>query len=401
MKELFSFEEKSRNCIILKQKIIFIKYLLYLFNYEDKTKQIEIFNINQFFNTTIKPNSILIFEIYTFHYECTPGYTKYFLDLGFNVDIIMTNKGKGIFTFFGKYDNLRLYILDDTKYYESDDYIEKFRIIFNRYLAILVQTTKPELKYFYKKSNLLDCKNSIFVSHYYPEIRPLNFNNKIRTWTLLNFTNTALNVNPHYFGNIKMRDKNKVIRFFVVSSVGRNYDNLITASDKLNNEKFQFQIIVTGRRRTLTYSKIPNNIKKLFFFFHSLSYVDLFKIVDTVDYIIFTLKCDNPGDIEYINKKATGSAQLAYGFLKPCLINNYFADTYGMDNDNSFIFNDSLYFAMREAIEISNKEYRRKQYNMKKLSDKIYEISKNNVKTTIDYIIQNKNYNVIIKDLYF
>ena len=72
-----------------------------------------------------------------------------------------------------------------------------------------------------------------------------------------------------------------------------------------------------------------------------------------------------------------------------------------MDNDNSFIFNDSLYFAMREAIEISNKEYRSKQYNMKKLSDKIYEISKNNVKTTIDYIIQNKNYNVIIKDLYF
>ena len=267
MKELFSFEEESRNCVILKQKIIFIMCLLYLFNYEDKTKQIEIFNINQFFNTTIKPNSILIFEIYTFHYECTPGYTKYFLDLGFNVDIIMTNKGKGIFTFFGKYDNLRLYILDDTKYYESDDYIEKFRIIFNRYLAILVQTTKPELKYFYKKSNLLDGKNSIFVSHYYPEIRPLNFNNKIRTWTLLNFTNTALNVNPHYFGNIKMRDKNKVIRFFVVSSVGRNYDNLITASDKLNNEKFQFQIIVTGRRRTLTYSKIPNNIKKLFFFF--------------------------------------------------------------------------------------------------------------------------------------
>ena len=79
---------------------------------------------------------------------------------------------------------------------------------------------------------------------------------------------------------------------------------------------------------------------------------------------------------------------MAYGFIKPCLINSYFADIYGMNNENSFIYNDSLYFAMRDAIKISNKEYKKKQYNMKKLSDKIYEISKNNVKATIDYILK-------------
>ena len=60
-----------------------------------------------------------------------------------------------------------------------------------------------------------------------------------------------------------------------------------------------------------------------------------------------------------------------------------------MNKDNSFIFNDSLYFAMRDAIKISNKGYKKMQYNMKKLSDKIYKISKNNVIKTIDYILKN------------
>jgi len=62
-----------------------------------------------------------------------------------------------------------------------------------------------------------------------------------------------------------------------------------------------------------------------------------------------------------------------------------------MNNENSIIFNDlkdSLYFAMREAIMMTNEEYKKKQYNLKKTADTIYEISKNNVKTTINYILK-------------
>ena len=61
-----------------------------------------------------------------------------------------------------------------------------------------------------------------------------------------------------------------------------------------------------------------------------------------------------------------------------------------MNNENSIIFNnvnDSLYSAMREAIMMTNEEYKKKQNNLKKTADEIYEISKNNVKTTINYIL--------------
>ena len=82
-------------------KVIIILFLTILFKSLGNTiNQIEIFNIKQFFNTTIRNNSILIFERNTIHCECTPGFAKYFLDLGFNVDIIMNKIGKETFIFF-------------------------------------------------------------------------------------------------------------------------------------------------------------------------------------------------------------------------------------------------------------------------------------------------------------
>jgi len=304
----------------------------------------------------------------------------------------MTNAGKESFIFFEPTKKLRFFILDNKKYYINDEYLEKFRKIFKKYLAILVQTMNNKAKYFCKKLNLLRGKNSIFVYHYYPEIKKVDFHNKIRTWTLLKFSNHALEVNPHYFGKIKLRHKNKLTRFFIVSTDKRNYDQLISASDILNNENYQFQVIVTGRAQTLNPQRIPKNIKDKFLFNLYLSYQNLLKVIETIDFIIINLDRKNPIDNNYNKKKSTGSAQIVYGFLKPCLINNDFANTYGMNNENSIIFNNSkgsLYFAMREAIMMTNKEYKKKQYNLKKTVDIIYEISKNNVKTTINYILKN------------
>lgn len=384
-------KKKLRSISNYKIKAI-ILCLFFLFEFVVNTvNKIEIFNINQFFTITIKTNSILIFEKNNFHYECTPGFAKYFLDLGFHVDIIMTEIGNQSFIFFEPTKKLRFFILDDEKYYRSDKYIEQLRELFKKYLAILVQTMTPDVKHFYNNSNLLKGKNSIFVYHYHPEMPYIDFHNNIRSWTLLNFTNLALEVNPHYFGKIKHRDKNNITRFFIVSTSNRNYEELISASDKLNNEKFQFQVIVTGRSQSLNAQKIPNNIKDKFLFNCYLSYYNLLKIIETIDFIIITLNTKNPGDNTYINGRSTGSAQIAYGYLKPCLINIDFSKTYGMNNENSIIFNDlnySLYFAMREAIMMTNKEYKKKQYNLKKTADTIYEISKNNVKTTLNYILK-------------
>ena len=53
------------------------------------------YDVYEFFQENVKiyKNSILLLEPFKYHYECSPGFSKYFIDLGYNVDIIMKKNG--------------------------------------------------------------------------------------------------------------------------------------------------------------------------------------------------------------------------------------------------------------------------------------------------------------------
>ena len=70
--------------------------------------------------------------------------------------------------------------------------------------------------------------------------------NKNRIWSLGNLKNT-LYVNPHYYGDIKIRNKNKRTKFFITSSPFRKYKDLVLAAKKIKNENFDFEVIVIGK----------------------------------------------------------------------------------------------------------------------------------------------------------
>jgi len=69
--------------------------------------------------SNIKNNTVLIFENSFYHQECTPGYTKYFLDLGFNVDIIIDSSGLNTFCLFKSFENIRAFT-----FYNSSQFSE-------------------------------------------------------------------------------------------------------------------------------------------------------------------------------------------------------------------------------------------------------------------------------------
>ena len=75
----------------------------------DKKNSIEVRSFNELFNITIKRNTILIFEPNKYHHECTPGYTKYFIDLGYNVDILMHILGINSMILLDEIENIRLF----------------------------------------------------------------------------------------------------------------------------------------------------------------------------------------------------------------------------------------------------------------------------------------------------
>ena len=289
-------------------------------------------------NITIKLNSVLILEIYKYHYECTPGFTKYFIDLGFNVDILIHKMGISSFCFFEPKRKIRLFYYEDSEYLLKNKYL--FSSICEKYDFRFVETTE--------------------LNNY--------------KW------------NPHYFGEFDSRKKNRITTFFITSTIYRNYSKLIQAAEKMKEENAKFRVIVIGKIKTFSIIDIPKKLKNNFIFKYQVSYSELYKNVYNSDYIIINLDPNLKQDLIFSNIRATGSAQLSYGFLKPVLINDFFSKFYNFDDSNSIIYDDYNFTeAMRRAINIKNNNYEKIKQNLSLLANKIYVESLFNLENCLFY----------------
>ena len=347
-------------------------------------KSIEVRPFYELFNTAIKKNTILIFEPNKYHHECTPGYSKYFIDLGYNVDILMHISGINSMILFDEIENIRLFTFRNKnqiiKYYKNFTFIIK-----NYYDYILLQSTDKSKKKLYIKLNLLNINNSIFVFHEisFADINYSKYFALNRIWTLGNMSK-GIQVNPHYFGNIKIKEKNKKTRFFITSTAHRNYKNLIKSLKKLKKENYNFDLIVTGRSKRFESEKIPKIIEKNIIFKRKVSYIELYKDIESSDYIIIPLNPKSENDIQYKTTKVTGSIQLVYGFLKPAIINENFSEFYQLNDKNSLIYNDyNLYEIMKKSILLNKNDYKALQRNLQIIAKEIYKKSILNIQKVI------------------
>jgi hypothetical protein len=74
------------------------------------------FKINKFedlFQNNIKNKTILIFEANKYHFECLPGYAKYFVDLGYNIDILIYKFGINSFCLFNEINKIRFFVFEN------------------------------------------------------------------------------------------------------------------------------------------------------------------------------------------------------------------------------------------------------------------------------------------------
>ena len=208
--------------------------------------------------------------------------------------------------------------------------------------------------------------------------------NKNRIWTIGNMS-IGLQVNPHYFGNINIKNKNKIIRFFMTSTAHRNYKYIIDSAKRLKQENFIFEIIITGRAKKLNSKRIPKILKDIFIFKHKVSYIELYKDVESSDYIIIPLNPKSKNDIQYKTIKVTGSIQLMYGFIKPVIIHEEFSNFYNLNDNNCLIYDDfNLYNIIKKAILLDNKDYHKLQKNLIIIEKEISEISIKNIKKVIN-----------------
>ena len=110
----------------------------------------------------------------------------------------------------------------------------------------------------------------------------------------------------------------------------------------------------------------------------------MYSIIEQSDFIIINLDPDLKEDNYFRTERATGSAQLGYGFHKPIIISTEFADTYKLTDDTALIYdNKDMLPAMAKAISMSSERYDAMKENMKSLCKKIYNISLENVKKAL------------------
>lgn len=368
---------------LFKRDIISLKEILN--NFINGFKKVKVYQLSKLSKWNIKDKTILLFEPNHYHYECSPGYAKYFVDLGYNVDVLMKKQGKDSFYFFENKDKIRLFIYDNLK--QIRNYAKVLRSHFRSYSYIVIQTLSTKTFGTISKLGLNRNGKVIYIFHftyYYKILHFSSIKNKNRVWTLGNFS-VGLQVVPFYIGNLKLKNKNKRTRFFTVSTVSRQYNYLISAFEKLKDNNFDFDVIVVGKVKRFSTKNISEKLKDNFIFNYKVNYETLYKLVYSSDYIIITLDPDDKKNRIFKNKKVTGSAQLSLGFIKPALINKYFQDKYDMNEENSFPFDKkSIYNTLKKAILFNNDNYKKMQLNLINLANKAKEKSIINIKKTLN-----------------
>jgi len=107
--------------------------------------------------------------------------------------------------------------------------------------------------------------------------------------------------------------------------------------------------------------------------------------MEKADFFLTLLDPENKENRKYLSESSTGSAQLILGFIKPCLINEEFANAYKFNENNAITYkHNNLAEAMQAAILLKAYEYKKMQSELKILADNVYTESLNNLKTTIN-----------------
>ena len=125
-------------------------------------------SVTSLLNCSIKNNTVLIFEPAFYHHEYTPGYTKYFLDLGYNVDIILNIFGRNTFCLFNLLENIRIFTFH--KLTQLSAHSKEFQLVFKNYSYIVIETIEPFRNKTYKDLGFFKMNNTIFVVHHFEYI---------------------------------------------------------------------------------------------------------------------------------------------------------------------------------------------------------------------------------------
>jgi len=342
---------------------------------------------------TYSENTFIIWEPCTHsHAEVIPGYARYLLDLGFEVAIFATPArfDEGLFSKFND-SRIQLHRLPQWK----------IRRHFNKNglgaaRGILITTARKlsgqenyelESSIFSQRTpnqKLLLVDHDIKATH-----KNGTLSSQIITLRQPHYKNAITTVvNPHYFGefpkSVLRKDAVNFITIGAMRKKRRNTTLLINAAEALHRQGiFKFKITVIGKG---SLAGIPSHLKLYFDIKGRIDFSQLYSELENADFFLTLLDPENPEHNRYITTGTSGSFQLIYGFLRPCLIAKKFAEINQFTPNNSIIYNsnDELAEAMKKAISLSHEDYEALQKSLQMTADAIYKQSLANLSGLIN-----------------
>lgn len=395
----------------LVKDILSTKKLFFIFNERKNLSKHKVFQILGFkfkfrvngkkkyrkFGENIKDNSVLIIEANNCHAEMTFGYAKYFKDLGYTVDIILNNNlrhdNPAACSTEDVYD--RLIFLEPYQikgFLSSNDYIPKYDFVLVNSYHLYYECSEDDAKSF--DSVFPDRKMpkfaELFVEHHLDKINS-NLLKENKIIQLADFKSKSINpvfVNPHYYKEIETHNKNKMTNFITVGAnqmFRKNHAILVNSIEELIKKGItNFKVTIAGDSRFFEY---PENIKEFLDIKGILPFKEMYNEIENADFLLPLLDPENEFHNRYISDGTSGSFQLIYGFIKPCIIAEKFAAPHYFNTENSIIYSKNQDFtgAMEQAIAMENNKYSYLCKNLKTTSEDIYKKSLANLSEMLDY----------------
>ena len=326
------------------------------------------------------------------HAEVVPGFVRYLLDLGFDVSVIVSPKRyrEGLFSRF-KHPRIHFNRMARARIvrYFSKHGLGNAKGVLVTTAGKLAQPADyaAEVALFGKLSA---SQKVLLVEH---DVKKAADNASIPENIIVlrepHYRNArATVVNPHVFGDFSPTPKNKELtRFITVGAMRakrRNTQMLVDSVLALHALGYKnFKITVVGKG---TPSSIPSLLRSFFEIKGRLDFSEMYEALDQADFFLPLLDPDNPAHDRYISTGTSGSFQLIYGFCKPCIIAEKFAEINGFNSTNAILYkqNGDLAEAMRHAIEMTPAQYGALQQSLGEYVAALYRTSLQNLKKLLD-----------------
>ena len=336
----------------------------------------------------IKENTFIVWEPCSkSHAEVVPGFTKYLLDMGYHVSVLVNAQryDEGLFDRFED-ENISFNFMSKNnikKFFKAND-LKKVKGVLVTTVGKLCKGTDLSEAYnnFSPKANR---EKIFFVEHDAKiAIDENRWDSKVITLRKLNYCNAvSCVVNPHYFGKVKITEKNHdIVNFVTVGAINpkrKNSSTIINAVKTLQAEGINnFKITVIGKGKL---KGLPEELRKFFDIKGRLNFDRMYEELEKADFMLTAYDPDNELHQRYNTVGTSGNFQLVYGFGKPCIIINDFAELNGFTEKNSIIYSntDDYADAMQKAIAMTSEDYAAMQQALLEYAKDIYNNSTQNL----------------------